>query len=171
MKTTKTHQQNEIEEKPDNETEHKIPEEESESDNEQEELYENDKPDNDDVNDSNRISESEESDSSSSSGDEDEFEQRNKLTFSMKKSREEKFREPIKTPRKTSNALKSIKSSDGFLKASENTSVSKSAINRTNWKSGKANANLKLDKCMRQILILPTFEKSLHFSSRKIMTT
>jgi hypothetical protein len=91
METTNTHQQNEIKEKPDNETEHKIPEDESESENEQEEIYENDKPDNDDVNDSNRISESEESDSISSSSDEDELEQRNKLTFSMKKTEKKNF--------------------------------------------------------------------------------
>jgi hypothetical protein len=83
METTKTHQQNEIEEEPDNETEHRIPDDESESDNEQEEIYENDKPDNDNVKDSN-------SESSSSSCDEDDQEKRNKVNFSMRKIEQKK---------------------------------------------------------------------------------
>ena len=120
METTKTHQQNEVEEQPDNENEHRIPDEESESDNEPEEIYVNDKPDNDEVKDSN-------SDSSSSS-EEDDQEKRNKVNFSMKKNEPKKTCEPIKistSPKKNSRALKSIQSSEGFSKASQNTSSKK----------------------------------------------
>ena len=125
METTKTHQQNEIEEQPDNENEHRIPDEESESDNEPEEIYVNDKPDNDEVKDSN-------SDSSSSSSEEDDQEKRNKVNFSMRKIEPKKTSEPIKIStslKKTSRAVKLIQSSEGFSKAPQNTSSKKNFEN------------------------------------------
>jgi hypothetical protein len=160
METTKTHQQNEVEEQPDNENEHRIPDDESESDNEPEESYENDKPDNDNVNDS----------SSSNSSDEDEQEKRNKVTFSMRKIEPKKPSEPIKIStslKKSSRAVKMIQSSEGFSKASQNTSSEKNFENPDQSETRKSKREPKIDKCMRQTLNQLMLEKIQHFLQKK----
>jgi hypothetical protein len=120
-------QQPEIEEKLDNEKEHRIPETESDQD---EDTQSNDTSDNENAEESNTISESEDSnsESSSSSSDEDDKGKRNKVNFSMRKIKPKKTSEPIKISesfKKTSRAVKSIQPSDGFSKASQNMSSEK----------------------------------------------